>query len=60
LEYFYKHLEEALDHRGFVPIDKRETTMQKLRRIVGRARPEVGELKLLHSLARLIRGQSGD
>jgi tRNA (cytidine32/uridine32-2'-O)-methyltransferase len=56
MEYFYKHMEEALDQRGFVPQDKRESTMQKLRRIFGRARPERGELKLLHSLIRLIKG----
>ncbi len=57
LEYFYKHMEEALDQRGFIPQDKRESTMQKLRRFFGRARPERGELKLLHSLIRLIKGK---
>ncbi|MBW2712142.1 MAG: RNA methyltransferase [Deltaproteobacteria bacterium] len=56
MEYFYKHLQEALDHRGFVPKEMREPTMQKLRRLFGRARPEVGELKLLHSLVRLMKG----
>jgi tRNA (cytidine32/uridine32-2'-O)-methyltransferase len=55
MEYFYKHMEEALDQRGFIPQDKRESTMQKLRRVFGRARPEMGELKLLHSMIRLIK-----
>jgi len=54
LEYFYKHLEEVLDARGFITGDKREVALFKLRRLFARSRPEVGELKMLHSLVNLM------
>jgi tRNA (cytidine32/uridine32-2'-O)-methyltransferase len=54
MEYFYEHLERALDSRGYLDGEKREVTMMKLRRLFGRARPVSGELKMLRSLMRLI------
>jgi len=54
MEYFYEHLERALDSRGFLDGEMREITMMKFRRLFGRSRPNSGELKLLRSLMRLI------
>lgn len=55
MEYFFRHLEETLDERGFTADARREVTFAKLRRLFARSRPHVGELKLLHSLVRLMR-----
>ena len=54
LEYFYQHLTRVLDARGYTTGDKREVALYKLRRLFGRSRPEVGELKMLHSLVKLM------
>ncbi len=54
MEYFYEHLERALDSRGFLDGEMREVTMMKLRRLFGRSRPNSGELKLLRTLMRFI------
>ena len=54
MEYFYDHLQRALDSRGYLGGEMRETTMAKLRRLFGRSEPNSGELKLLHSLTRFI------
>ena len=54
MEYFYEHLERALDSRGFLDGEMREITMMKFRRLFGRSRPNSGELKLLRTLMRLI------
>lgn len=54
MEAFYAHLEQALDSRGFLDGEMREVTLTKFRRLVGRARPNPGELKLLHTLLRMI------
>ena len=54
MEAFYEHLEQALDSRGFLDGEMREVTMTKFRRLIGRARPNPGELKLLHTLMRMI------
>ncbi len=54
MEYFYRHLQRTLDARGFTADSRRAVTLAKLRRLFGRARPAVGELKLLHSLVRLM------
>lgn len=54
MEYFYQHLERALDARAFTLDSRRAATQAKLRRLFGRARPAVGELKMLHSLVRLM------
>jgi tRNA (cytidine32/uridine32-2'-O)-methyltransferase len=54
MEYFYDHLIKTLDTRDFLLSDKRQVSIAKLRRLFGRARPETGELKLLHSLVKLI------
>jgi tRNA (cytidine32/uridine32-2'-O)-methyltransferase len=59
MEYFYEHLEHALDSRGFLDGEMREVTMMKLRRLFGRSRPNSGELKLLHSLMRMIDQEGG-
>ena len=59
MEYFFAHLERALDSRGYLDGEMREVTMTKLRRIFGRARPTPGELKILHSLMRLIHEEGG-
>jgi len=55
MEYFFAHLEETLDARGFTADARREVTFAKLRRLFGRARPHTGELKLMHSLVKLMR-----
>jgi TrmH family RNA methyltransferase len=54
MEYFYAHLERALDSRGFLDGEMREVTLTKLRRLFGRARPNSGELKILHTFLRMI------
>ncbi len=54
LEYFYKHLEDTVGSRDFILPDMHDATYAKLRRLFGRARPSVGELKLLHSLVKLM------
>ena len=54
LEHFHGHLERALDSRGYLDGEMREVTLTRLRRVFGRARPHSGELKLLHSLMKLI------
>ena len=59
LEAFYEHLERALDARGFLEGEMREVTMTKLRRLFGRARATSGELKLLHTIARMIHPDGG-
>ncbi len=59
MEYFFGHLERALDSRGYLDGEMREVTMTKLRRLFGRSRPDPGELKILHSLMRLIHRDGG-
>jgi tRNA (cytidine32/uridine32-2'-O)-methyltransferase len=54
MEYFYQHLEKTLDARAFTADNRRAATRAKLRRLFGRARPSLGELKMLHSLVRLM------
>ena len=54
MEHFYDHLKRALDSRGFLEGEMREVTMMKLRRLFARARPHSGELKILHTLMKLI------
>ena len=54
MEYFYEHLEQALDSRGFLDGEMRDVTIMKLRRVFWRARPNLGELKLLRTMMRLI------
>ena len=53
MEYFYDHLQRALDSRGYLGGQMREITMMKLRRFFGRSRPNAGELKMLRTLMRL-------
>jgi len=59
MEYFFDHLERALDSRGYLESEMREVTMTKLRRLFGRSRPDPGELKILHTLMRLIHRDGG-
>lgn len=54
MEAFFSHLERALDSRGYLDGDMREVTLMKLRRLFGRARPNRGEIKLLHTLTRFM------
>lgn len=54
MEFFFQHLVRALDSRGFLEGHMREAAIMKLRRLFGRSRPSSGELKMLHSLTRLI------
>jgi tRNA (cytidine32/uridine32-2'-O)-methyltransferase len=58
-EFFYQQLEMALDSRGFFSDASREITLVKIRRLFGRSRPRVGELKLLHTLVKLMRRDLG-
>lgn len=55
MEFFYKYLEETLDSRDFLVDAGRDIALAKIRRLFGRSRPQVGELKLLHSLVKLMR-----
>lgn len=59
MEAFHAHLERALDTRGYLEGDMREVTLMKLRRLFGRARPNRGEIKLLHTLTRFIHRDGG-
>lgn len=59
MEAFFAHLERALDSRGYLDGDMREVTLMKLRRLFGRARPNRGEIKLLHSLTRFVHRDGG-
>lgn len=54
MDHFYAHLEWVLEQRGFLEGELREVTLTKLRRVFTRARPHSGELKLLHSILKLI------
>lgn len=54
MEYFYEHLERALDSRGYLDGEMRGVTMMKMRRLFGRSRPSSGELKMLRTLTRFI------
>jgi tRNA (cytidine32/uridine32-2'-O)-methyltransferase len=54
LEYFYKTLEKTLDSRGLLVEASREINLAKIRRLFGRSKPRVGELKLLHTLVKLM------
>lgn len=59
MEAFFDHLERALDTRDYLEGDMREVTLMKLRRLFGRARPNRGEIKLLHTLTRFIHRDGG-
>jgi len=54
MSYFFKHLEDTLAAREFIDEAKRHVTHAKLRRLLARSRPDAGELKLLHSLVKLM------
>lgn len=54
MEFFYEHLERALDSRGYLDGEMRLVTMMKMRRLFGRSRPSSGELKMLRTLTRFI------
>lgn len=58
LEFFYQHLERALEERDFSGSMNPERVRVKLRRLLARARPKSNELRLLHSLVRLMQGAS--
>lgn len=60
MEFFYQHLERTLDMRKFTGDNLRAVTFAKFRRLFGRARPAIGELKLLHSLLRLMESGSSE
>lgn len=54
MEYFFQHLVRALDSRSFLKESLRERALMKLRRLLEKTRPNSSELKMLHSLTRLI------
>lgn len=54
LEFFFRKLERTLDARAFTREGRREATLAKLRRLVVRASPRRRELKMMHSLVRLM------
>jgi tRNA (cytidine32/uridine32-2'-O)-methyltransferase len=58
MEHFYAHLERALDARGYLEGEMREVTLSKLRRLFNRGRPHSGELKLLHTMLKMIHNES--
>ena len=55
IEFFFARLREALDARSFFDAENPEPTFTRIRRILGRARPDSAELLLLHGLVRLMR-----
>jgi tRNA (cytidine32/uridine32-2'-O)-methyltransferase len=54
MEHFFEHAERALDSRGYLDGEMRVVTLMKLRRLFNRARPHSGELKLLHTMMKMI------
>ncbi len=58
LEFFYQHLERTLEERDYYGSINPERVHVKLRRLVARARPKDNELRLLHSLVRLMGNES--
>ena len=58
LEFFYQHLESALLERDYYGPINPERVDVKLRRLITRARPKDNELRLLHSLVRLMQAES--
>lgn len=50
LEGFYQHLEETLEHTGFIIKQHPGQVMSKLRRVFNRARPESHELNILRGV----------
>lgn len=60
LEHFYQHLEGVLDARGYTTDEMREISFFKLRRLFARCRPDVAELRRLHSLVRLMARETPD
>jgi tRNA (cytidine32/uridine32-2'-O)-methyltransferase len=60
VEFFYQHLERTLAERKFARGVNPERVNAKLRRLISRARPQAGELRLLHSLVRLMHRHEDD
>lgn len=58
LEFFFQHLERTLKERDFSGAMNAERVHVKLRRLLARARPKDNELRLLHSLVRLMQAES--
>jgi tRNA (cytidine32/uridine32-2'-O)-methyltransferase len=58
LEFFYQHLERTLEERDFAGSMNPDRVYSKLRRLIARARPRDNELRLLHSLVRLMQWES--
>ena len=58
LEFFYQHLERTLEDRDFAGSMNPDRVYAKLRRLITRARPKANELRLLHSLVRLMQWES--
>jgi tRNA (cytidine32/uridine32-2'-O)-methyltransferase len=55
LEFYHRHLEATLESRDYYGAINPERVNLKLRRLLARARPKSNELRLLHSLVRLMR-----
>ena len=58
LEFFFRHLERTLEERDFAGSINPDRVHAKLRRLIARARPRDNELRLLHSLVRLMQADS--
>ena len=54
MEFFFRQFEKTLVERKFYKAINPERVNLKLRRLISRARPQAGELRLLHSLVRLM------
>ena len=59
VEHFYGHLEEVLNHTGFINPKHAGDIMVKLRRLFTKARLEVGELKILRGVLASIQKPKG-
>ena len=58
LDFFYQHLERTLEERDYYGSINPERVHVKLRRLIARARPKDNELRMLHSLVRLMQAES--
>jgi len=54
LEHFFARLRGVLDARAFFDAANSDPTFMRIRRVLGRARPDERELALLHGLVRLM------
>ncbi|MGV0005548.1 MAG: tRNA (cytosine(32)/uridine(32)-2'-O)-methyltransferase TrmJ, partial [Candidatus Porifericomitaceae bacterium WSBS_2022_MAG_OTU9] len=50
LDDFYVHLAEMLRHTGFMPPEREQLLMRRLRALFGRAMPDANETRMLRGI----------